>query len=335
MINIVHIGYGYWGSNVVKNLMASDQVSLIAVCDTNPQRLETARKLYGSKFEVSEDYHRYLEDPAIDGFSLAIQTELSYQVALEIMNAGKHLFIEKPMATNAERAEHLHQFALKHNLILHCDHIMIFNPVIRYIKNCMDSGEFGEMLYYDSSRLNLGPIRRDVNAMLDLAVHDLAVIDYLSGGAEPGRVEAMGEICFGQQEALTYLNMDYQGFIAHIKSSWISPIKERRIMIGFSNKMVIFDDLNAFEKLKIYNHGFIETHEQYGAYEFKTRTGDVISPYLPQEDSLLNSIHHFVQCIKSGEQSLAGGLQGLKVARILDRARAALNKQERRITCQA
>lgn len=327
MLNIVHIGYGYWGTNVVRNLMASDKTNLVAVCDAAPTRLSAAKKLY-PEIETAEDYSVYLDDPRVDAFSLAIQTEPSYVIAMEILQKGKHLFIEKPIATTAERAEKLTQTALDHDLILHCDHIMIYHPIIQSIKAMFDSGELGELLYFDVSRMNLGPIRMDVNAMLDLAVHDLAIIDYLTNGKEPTQVEAIGLACFGQQEALTYLTMKYEGFVAHLKSSWISPIKERRIMIGFSKKMIVFDDLNLFEKLKIYNYGFVETHEQYGAYEFKTRTGDIISPNIPQQDALRNSIEHFASCVETGKQSLSSGVQGVKVARVLDRAKSDLKKQE-------
>ena len=328
MLNIVHIGYGYWGTNVVRNLMASDKTNLIAVCDAAPARLSAAKKLY-PEIETAEDYSVYLDDPRVDAFSLAIQTEPSYAIAMEILSKGKHLFIEKPIATTAERAEKLTQTALDHDLILHCDHIMIYHPIIQSIKTMYDSGELGELLYFDVSRMNLGPIRMDVNAMLDLAVHDLAIIDYLTNGKEPIQVEAIGLACFGQQEALTYLTMKYEGFVAHLKSSWISPIKERRIMIGFSKKMIVFDDLNLFEKLKIYNYGFVETHEQYGAYEFKTRTGDILSPNIPQQDALRNSIEHFASCVETGKQSLSSGVQGVKVARVLDRAKSDLKKQEK------
>ena len=327
MLNIVHIGYGYWGTNVVRNLMASEKTNLIAVCDAAPTRLSAAKKLY-PEIETAEDYSVYLDDPRVDAFSLAIQTEPSYAIAMEILQKGKHLFIEKPIATTAERAEKLTQTALDHDLILHCDHIMIYHPIIQSIKAMFDSGELGELLYFDVSRMNLGPIRMDVNAMLDLAVHDLAIIDFLTNGKEPTQVEAIGLACFGQQEALTYLTMKYEGFVAHLKSSWISPIKERRIMIGFSKKMIVFDDLNLFEKLKIYNYGFVETHEQYGAYEFKTRTGDIISPNIPQQDALRNSIEHFASCVETGKQSLSSGVQGVKVARVLDRAKSDLKKQE-------
>lgn len=225
--------------------------------------------------EYALDYKKYLDDPKVDAFAVVIQTEPSYQVALDVLRSGKHLFIEKPMASNAQRAEDICRAAEENRRIVHCDHIMVYHPIIRYIKKMVDSGELGDMIYFDVSRINLGPIRMDVNSMLDLAVHDLAVIDYLSGGKEPYHVEAIGEKCYGEQETLTYLTMKYPGFLAHVKSSWISPLKERRVMIGGTKKMLIFDDMRLVDKLTIYDQGIVKKDkgDEYGAYEFKVRTG--------------------------------------------------------------
>ena len=230
------------------------------------------------------------------------------------------------MADTAEKAQILQDLALSKGLILHCDHIMLFHPIIRAIKTYLDSGELGEIVYIDISRMNLGPIRKDVNAMLDLAVHDLTIIDYLSNGKEPVSIDAKGEKRYGQQETLTYLTMEYEGFLAHIKSSWISPIKERRIMVGCTKKMVIFDDMELSEKLKIYDHGFVSQNleDGYGNYEFKARSGDVLSPNIPHEDALKNSLEHFADCVNYGRQSLADGNQAVKVLKILDKARRQL-----------
>ena len=324
-VNIVQIGYGYWGTNVARNIMQSRETNMIALSDAVPSRLTAAENVYGSAIsEYTADYEKYLNDPNVDAFALVIQTEPSFEVAEKILKAGKHLFIEKPMASDAARAEELTRLAHENNVILHTDHIMIFHPIIQYIKKMYDDGVLGDLIYFDISRMNLGPIRKDVKAMMDLAVHDLAVIDYISGGKEPYHVEAIGEKHYGSQETLTYLTLKYDGFLAHIKSSWISPIKERRTMIGGTKKMVIFDDMKTMDKLTIFDQGIIETGEEYGAYEFKARSGDITIPYIPQEDALRNSIEHFAGCIRDGHESLANGEQGIKVIRILDRAKEKL-----------
>lgn len=324
MVNIVQIGYGYWGANVARNIMQSKKTNLAALVDASPKRLEAARANFADAVQYSADFTPYLNDPTIDAFALAIQTEPSFEVARQILNAGKHLFIEKPMASDTARAEELNRLAHEKHLVLHVDHIMLFHPIIRRIKKMYDEGELGELIYFDISRMNLGPIRMDVNAMLDLAVHDLAVIDFISGGKEPYHVEAIGEKHYGRQETLTYLTLKYDGFLAHVKSSWISPIKERRTMIGGTKKMVIFDDMKTIDKLTIYDMGIIETGEEYGAYEFKARSGDITIPYIPQEDSLRNSIEHFADCVTGGHESIANGDHGVKIIRILDEARKKL-----------
>lgn len=328
MLNIVQIGYGYWGNNVAKNIVASKNVNLVAICDSSLDRLEKAKSVYFDLIEYSQDYKRYLNDPTVDAFALVIQTDPSFEVAKEILNAGKHLFIEKPMAINSKRAQALKELAERKNLIIHCDHIMIFHPIIRYIKNLYDKGDLGDLIYFDISRMNLGPIRMDVNSMLDLAVHDLAVIDYISKGKEPYHIEAIGEKRYGSQETLTYLTLKYDGFISHIKSSWISPLKERRMIIAGTKKMVVFDDMKTVDKLTIYDHGIIqiEPSEEYGAYEFKTRTGDIFIPNIQFEDALKNSIEHFANCIKEMQPSLAGPDQAIRVIKILDRAISKLNQ---------
>lgn len=326
-MNIVQVGYGYWGPNISRNIGSIPTMNLHAVCDMNPDRLGSAKGQLGDGPIYTTDYEQYLTDPNVDAFALAIQTDASFDIAKKIMNAGKHLFIEKPMASTAKKAEELFALAMEKGVVLHCDHIMVYHPIIRYIKQLIDSGELGELMYIDVSRMNLGPIRMDVNAMLDLAVHDLAVIDYLSGGAEAIKVDAMGEKRYGNQETLTYLTIRYEGFIAHVKSSWISPIKERRTMIGGTKKMAIFDDMRFMDKLSIYDHGIIhrDTSRGYGLYEYEARSGDILIPYIPNEDSLRNSLMHFHECIEEGKQSLSDGKQAIKVLKVLDMARERLN----------
>ncbi len=325
MLKIAHVGYGYWGTNVVRNIAASAKTDLRAIIDVRAERVEAARKAYPAVPMIGTDVRAVLEDPAIEAVALAIQTEPAFELARAVLNAGKHLFIEKPLAENGEKAAILAELSEKTGRVLHIDHLMLFHPIIRRIKELYDSGELGKLIYVDVSRMNLGPIRKDVNAMLDLAVHDLAVIDYISDGAFPYHVEAIGETHYGSQETLTYLTLKYPSFLAHIKSSWISPIKERRTIIGCEKKMVIFDDMKTVDKLTIYDQGIVETGEEYGAYEYKARTGDITIPYIQQRDALRSSIEHFADCVAAGRESIADGRQGVKIAKILDEARRKLD----------
>jgi predicted dehydrogenase len=325
-LNIGLIGYGYWGPNLARNIADTDGVKLYAICEMNSGRMQRAKSLYGGNVELyTDEYRTILECTEIDAVVIATQTEPSYQIIMDALDAGKHCFIEKPIASTVERAENIQANARQHGLIVHCDHIMVFNPIIRYVKAMLDSGELGDLMYIDISRINLGPIRKDVNAMLDLAVHDIAVIDYLSSGQTPLTLSALGQVLYGDQESITYLTLKYPQFIAHIKSSWVSPLKERRMMIAGTKKMVIFDDVKLTEKLMIYNHGFdVTNYEEYGHYEVETRTGDIFIPNIKNEDSLKNSVMHFIECINNGQASLTGTEHSIRVMKILEEAMMGL-----------
>ncbi|MDR2940322.1 MAG: Gfo/Idh/MocA family oxidoreductase [Clostridiales bacterium] len=325
-MNVALIGFGYWGPNIARNIMASEKLHLYAICDTIPARLERARKLYGAvPVKFVSGYEALLECPDIGGIVIATPTKANYQLAMGAIKYGKHIFIEKPMTATSAQAYEVAAAAEKAGVIIHVDHIMLYNKVILYIKNMIDSGELGELIYYDSSRMNLGPIRKDVNAMLDLAVHDLAVIDYLSGGGAPLFVDAVGGSGYGKQETLTYLTMKYEGFIAHLRSSWISPIKERRMIIGGTKKMVLFDDVKSIDKLTVYDSGIeVNASDIYGDYEYKVRTGDIQIPYIEQEDSLFNSLDHFALCVEKNMPSRSSPLQAIRVIETLERAQICL-----------
>lgn len=322
-MNIILIGYGYWGPNIAKNAMSSSEWNLIGICDSNNERLEKAKIIYGDSIQYYTDYNELLCRDDIDAFALAVKNDVGQKIAEDILKSKKHLFMEKPLAKSVKDAEELRALALKSDVLLHVDHIMIFNPVIRRIKEILDSGELGELIYFDSSRINLGPsIKDDVNAMWDLAVHDLAVIDYLSNGETAENVNAVGLKKYASREALTYLTIQYTSFIAMLKSSWISPLKERQMIIGGTKKMIVFDELKM-DKLMVYDKGVNVSnnkYDEYGKYEVKIRSGDMYSPNVPVEDSLLNSINHFASCIKDKKPSISGADQAIRVLKILEEA---------------
>lgn len=324
MLKVVQVGYGYWGANISRKLMESSRFELKALCEILPDRAARARKALPDKVIISDQYEDYLDDSEVEAFIIATQTELSFDIAMKAMAAGKHIFIEKPIATTVERTLKLNAMAYKMNVIMHCDHIMLYNPYYTYIKKMIDNGDLGDLIYFDVSKLNLGPIRKDVNALMDLAVHDVAVIDYISGGKEALELSAFGETPFGRQETLTYLTLKYDNFIAHIKSSWVSPIKVRQTMIAGTKKMVIFDDMQ-YEKVKIYNCGIdVVQGKEYGQYEFLNRTGDIYIPNIPFEDSLINSLEFFENCVQTGQQSLSGPEPSLRVMKVLEWAQRDL-----------
>lgn len=330
MLNAALIGYGYWGPNIARNLAKSKDYTLAAICDSDPEKLNKARAVYGDEVQYIEDYHDVINNANIDICAVALRDTIGQEVAREVLGSKKHLFMEKPMATTLADAKLLQKLAEENGVRIHVDHILVFHPIIRKIKSIIDSGELGELIAFESNRANLGPhIKRDMNAMWDLAVHDLAILDYLCGGMPVRKVECMGQKQFGEQEIITYLTVKYDGFVAMIKSSWFSPLKERRITISGSKKMIVFDDLQESEKLMIYDKGVeldAELFQEYGNYEAKTRSGDLHIPYIEPEDSLLNSLTHFAECIRAGRSSVAGPEQAIRVLQILEKANSDLEQ---------
>ena len=325
MLRVAQIGYGYWGTNVARKLLVSDKFELVCLAEADESRRTTATEQLPEGIHIVKDYSDALSMD-IDAVIICTQTEYSYGIAMDAMECGKHVFIEKPIATNVERTRNLIDIAHKQGVILHCDHLMIYNPVIRYIKEMVVRGELGEIMYVDVQRINLGPIRKDINAMLDLAVHDIAVIDYLVDGLVPDQLHAIGSSFFGQREAITYLSMKMGNLLININSSWLSPVKVRRTMIAGTKKMAIFDDVKT-EKLRIYDSGIdVRQGSEYGSYEAQTRIGDIYIPHIPWEDSLQNSLEHFAECAETGTESLSGPKQSLRVMQILEQAQEKLSQ---------
>ena len=324
MIKVMQIGYGYWGNNVAKKLLMSSNCTFSYLVETSEEKRIVAQKNMPG-VAVTDSYEEHLVD--VDAVVICTQTQYSFQIAMDAMEAGKHVFIEKPLAQNVVLAEKLIKKANERKVVLHCDHLMVYNPVIRYIKDLIDRDELGEIMYIDISRINLGIVRKDINAMLDLAVHDIAVVDYLLGRLEPEKLNAIGTRFFGEQDTITYLSMKNKNTLININSSWISPVKVRRSVIAGTKKMVIFDDTKLDGKLQIFDSGIdVVQGSVYGEYEVKTRNGDVYIPHIPNEDALLNSIEHFINCVETGEESLSGPQQSLRVMKILEMAQKELDK---------
>ena len=331
IINVVLIGYGYWGPNIAKNLRQYENLNLYGICDSSEDKLDKARALYGDSIRYYNDYHDVLNDDAATACAVALRNDIAQEVARAVLKSKRHLFMEKPMAVKMDDALCLKQLAEENNVILHVDHILVYNPFVQRIKKMMDDGELGQLISFESNRSNLGPyIKQDMNAMWDLAVHDLAVIDYLCGGKNATKVTCIGEKYYGDQEIITYLTIKYESFIAMVKSSWFSPLKERSILITGTKKMVVFDDLQESEKLVIYDKGvdFDENiFQEYGAYEAKVRMGDLYIPYIEREDSLLNSLNQFAISMYENKPSPTGSDQAIRILKILNEADKKLKEQ--------
>lgn len=329
MINIALLGFGYWGPNVARNIHANPKLNLHTICDIKEDRLEKARSVYIAQTNYETDYKKLFADSKIEAVAIAVETSGHYQLVKEALLAGKHVYVEKPFTSTVAEAEELEKLATELGLIIHVDHIMIFHPIIQKIKALMDNDELGEILFIDAMRMNLGQIKKDVSAMWDLAVHDLSIIDYLMDGKEPFYINSVGEKYYNPKESLCFLTMRYEGFISHIQSSWISPLKERKLIVAGTKKMVVFDDMKTSEKLMIYDKGVnvISGDDiEYEDYVVKTRDGDVWMPYVPREDALYNSINHFRESIESNKPSISNPSQAIRLLKILETADENMNK---------
>ena len=329
IINVGLIGYGYWAPNIAKNLALNPKVNLKWICDKNVERIEKAKSIYASQVKYSYDYKEIINDPTLDAVAIAVETSSHYKLAKQALIMGKHIFVEKPFTSNVKEAIELNKIAKSSSLKIHVNHIMVYNSEINKIKELIDKNHIGDILYIDAMRMNLGQIRKDISAMWDLALHDLVVIDHLTEGKEPYFISALGEKFYNPKESVSFLTMRYPGFISHIQSSWISPKKERKLVIVGSKKMIIFDDQKMDEKLSIYDKGvniISGKNIEFGTYEVRTHEGDVWSPYIEKKDSLYVSLDSFIKAIQQDKQSRTGADQAIRIQRILERADKLMNK---------
>jgi predicted dehydrogenase len=318
------VGYGYWGPNVARQMFQNKDIVLAKICDKNPDRLAKARQQFLSQVEYTEHDHEVLADPSIDAIAIAVETGAHHKLVCSALKAGKHVYVEKPLASSVSEGEQMVIASAQSGRVVHVNHVMIFHPCIRRIRDIIRRGDLGDPIYVDASRMNLGQVKRDVNAMWDLAIHDLAIIDFLFDCGDPDTVVTFGQKHISPQEIVTFMGLRYPatGMIAHIRSSWLAPVKERRMIIAGTKRMIVYDDLLMDEKLKIYDKGITASYigSEYGDYVVRTRDGDVFSPSVPVEDALFNSIEHFRQCVEHNVTPLCSPERGTRMLRILDKA---------------
>ena len=321
MINIALVGYGYWGPNVAKQLYANKEYNFSIICDKKPTRLEKAKTLYAESVSYTLDFNDVIANRSINAVALAVETSAHYEHAKQALLAGTEVYEEKPFTENVEQAVELRKLAQENGRIIHVDHIMVYHPVIKKIKELIARGELGDIIYFNCSRINLGQLKNDVSVMWDLSVHDLSIIDYLTDGAEPIKVKAVGTKAYSEKESVTFLSLDYGYFLANITASWLSPIKERRILIAGTKKMLVYDDVDVLNKLIIYDKGFDKIEDiEYADYVIKTRSGDGVIPKLEQSDALYNSLEQFRQSIITRKESATNADAAIRIIKILEKA---------------
>lgn len=322
MVNIAVIGYGYWGPNLVRNFAETPGLNLVAVSDLDPEKLEIVSKRYPA-VRTTTRYEDLLEDSGIDAIAIATPVNTHFPLGLAALKAGKHLWLEKPMTETSEQARELVAEAEKRGLVLLVDHTFIYTGAVRKVGEIVKGGELGDVLYYDSTRINLGLFQRDVSVISDLAVHDFAILDYLLS-EHPTAVSASGINHFpGTPENLAYITLYYESeTIAHLNVSWLAPVKVRSILIGGDKKMVVYDDLEPSEKIKIYDKGVSFTEDEAQIQEMRVgyRTGDMWAPKLVGTEALRVEGEHFADCVLNGKTPMTDGKLGLRVVELIEAA---------------
>jgi predicted dehydrogenase len=325
------IGYGYWGPNLVRNFAETAGAELVAVSDMSVERLEVVQARHPT-VAVTTDSQDLLRDPEIDAVVVATPVGTHYRLGMEVLQAGKHLLMSKPLTDRSEHAARLVKEAGERNLVLMVDHTFLYTGAVRKIKELVATGSLGRPQYYDSVRINLGLCQHDVSVLWDLAVHDLSIMDYVLE-ARPCAVAAAGAIHVpGHPASMAYLTCFFtDDLIAHHHVNWLAPVKVRRTLISGDRQMIVYDDLEPSEKVKVYDRGVTlksgteDVRESLVGY----RMGDMWAPRVSLAEGLRTEAQHFVECVQKGVRPLTDGAAGLSLVRILEAAEESLRQRGR------
>jgi predicted dehydrogenase len=329
MITFGVIGYGYWGPNLVRNFAEAPGGRIGFVTDVRAERLTQVVARYPTA-RVSTDYRELLSDPAVDAVAIATPVSTHFDLAMAALRAGKHVLVEKPMTATSEQSLALIDEAAKRGLVLMVDHTFVYTNAVRKIRELTQDGDLGDIYYYDSVRINLGLFQHDVNVLWDLAVHDLSIMDYVLGQT-PVSVSATGlSHVGGEPENIAYMTMFFEGkLIAHVHVNWLAPVKVRRTLLGGSRRMIVFDDLEASEKIKVYDRGISVNPSPENVYQMLIgyRAGDMWAPQLPLGEALQTEARHFIECIEQRRTPTTDGHAGLRVVRLLEAATISMTRR--------
>ena len=334
-LNIGVIGYGYWGPNVVRNFYNATNAAVTCVCDLNPKSLQRVRRNYPS-MAVTTDPDDILTSPEIDAVAIVTPISHHFSLAKKALENGKHIFVEKPFTANSAEAEQLIELAERQHLRVMVDHTFLFNGAVRKIREVMTSGVLGNLYYYDSTRVNLGLIQHDANVVWDLAPHDLSIIDHLIPNA-PEAIVATGEKHVNSVEDMAFVTMYFPDkVIAHLNVNWLSPVKVRTTLIGGEKKMLVWNDLEADEKIKIYDKG-VERSSGNGSYDLRVsyRAGDLWVPRVEQMEALTRETQYFVDCVLNDERPFNDGHAGLRVVQMLEAIDESMAQKGKMVYCES
>ena len=326
MIKVGVIGYGYWGPNLVRNFMEAPGSTVAAVCDLRPERL-TYLKVRHPSIKAVSNCQELLDDPQIDAIEIATPVSTHFEWAMAALSANKHVLVEKPLASNSAEAIQIIDEAARRNRVLMVDHTFVYTSAVRKIRELIASNALGEIYYYDAVRVNLGLFQHDVNVIWDLAIHDLSIMDYVL----PSRAVAVSATGIsnipGQPENVAYITLFFATpQIAHVHVNWLTPVKVRHTLIGGSEKMILYDDLEPSEKVKIYDKGVTVSQSPEAVYELLVsyRSGDMWAPRLDTSEALHTEAVHFIDCIENNTQPETDGQSGLRLVRMVEAAERSL-----------
>ncbi len=321
------IGYGYWGPNVVRNLAGLEDSQVLTIAEMSPAARLRAQRAYPGIY-VTADASEVFLSTEIDAVAVVTPVWTHYELAKAALLNGKHVFVEKPFTSNIAQAEELISLALQKNLKIMVDHTFLFTGAVKKISNLLEEGTLGKLYYYDATRVNLGLFQHDINVLWDLAPHDLSIMDYLIKKS-PEAIVATGQKHLNGHEDVAYMTLYFpEKLIAHINVNWLSPVKVRTTLIGGERRMLVWNDLEADEKLKVYDRG-VDVTSREGVYDLlmNYRSGDMWAPQLDQAEALRQELSYFVDCISSGEEPLNNGCAGLRVVKMLEAASDSLSKR--------
>ena len=327
MIRFGVIGYGYWGPNIVRNLHSIDGVKVVAICDSNETALRRAKQAYPG-VKVTTDSCEILSSADIDAVAVITPVWTHFELAKNALLNGKHVFVEKPFTSTSQQALELIDLAEQKHLQIMVDHTFLFTGAVKKIRQLINDHTLGKLYYYDSTRVNLGLFQHDVNVLWDLAPHDLSIVDYLIG-ERPDAVVATGESHLNGLPDVAYMTVYYpDNVIAHINVNWLSPVKVRTTLIGGEKKMVVWNDLEADEKIKVYDRG-VQMNSREGVYKLLVsyRSGDMWAPKIENTEALKAELAYFSECIHNGERPFNDGMAGLRVVRMLEAAEESLKRK--------
>jgi predicted dehydrogenase len=315
------IGYGYWGPNIVRNFHSLDNCEVVLVADRNPKCESRLKKTFpGIGFTTDEN--QILTSPDIDVVAVVTPVWTHFELAKKALENGKHVFVEKPFTYSVAQGEELVELAARKNLKIMVDHTFLFTGAVRKIKELVDKKELGDLYYYDALRVNLGLFQHDVNVIWDLAPHDLSIMDYVIG-EKPEAVVATGERHLNGVEDVAFITVYFpKHIIAHVNVNWLSPVKVRTTLIGGEKKMLVWNDLEADEKLRIYDKGVSMSTNPSNLHQLLVsyRSGDMWAPQVEQVEALRAETAYFIKCIQENTKPFNDGEAGLRVVRILEAA---------------